>query len=79
MRIVHIITGLGEGGAEAVLYRFCGARPESIIAVISLQEDDKYGPLIRALGMPVICLTMRLGRIRAGVLCGSGGCSENNA
>ena len=43
-QIVHIITGLGDGGAEAVLYRMVISNqlPEEHI-VISLLEKSKYG------------------------------------
>ena len=43
-RIVHVITGLGDGGAEAVLYRMVTSNKlaEEHI-VISLLEKSKYG------------------------------------
>ena len=43
-KIVHIITGLGDGGAEAVLYRMVSSNdsPQEHI-VICLQNKSKYG------------------------------------
>ena len=64
MRTIHIITGLEDGGAEAVLYRLCQRIDSNDQTVLSLRGDGKYGPLIRALGIPVICLGMPPGRIR---------------
>lgn len=54
-RILHVITGLGRGGAERMLYEILrnqvdlGYRP----IVISLSSDGVYGEKIRALGVPV--------------------------
>ena len=68
MRTIHVITGLTDGGAEAVLYRLCRSDKHNEHVVVSLREEGKYGPMIRALGRQVICLNMLPGRIRvAGV------------
>jgi glycosyltransferase involved in cell wall biosynthesis len=59
---LHIITGLGRGGAEAVLYNLQSAsdwRHE----VISLMDEGKYGPLLRAEGVAVHTLGMKRGRV----------------
>ena len=64
MRVAHIITGLTDGGAEAVLYRLCRKCHAHEHLVVSLTEEDKYGPLIRALGVPVVSLRMPPGRVR---------------
>lgn len=63
--VLHIITGLGDGGAEAVLYRLVSNATESRHAVISLTDAGKYGPLLVAAGIPVTCLNMPRGRITA--------------
>jgi glycosyltransferase involved in cell wall biosynthesis len=60
---LHIITSLSHGGAQAALYRLCCADPQHRHAVISLMDEGKYGPLLRAAGVPVRCLEMPLGRV----------------
>lgn len=64
MNIIHVITGLGDGGAEAVLYRLCANDRSYRHTVISLMDDDKYGPLLREIGVVVYCLNLRRGRFR---------------
>lgn len=61
---LHIITGLSDGGAEAVLYRLCAQDAGGRHSVISLTDAGKYGPLLEeALEVPVICLDMPRGRV----------------
>jgi len=63
IRIVHVITGLGGGGAETTLSRLLGvlAPPEFENHVIALTGDDELAPIIRRLGVPVHLLEMRKG------------------
>lgn len=56
MKIVHIVTGLSNGGAEAVLYRLCKHDRESRHHVISLSGAGKYGPMLEVLGVTVTTL-----------------------
>ncbi|MGN6690700.1 MAG: glycosyltransferase [Sphingopyxis sp.] len=62
--VLHIITGLEDGGAEAALYRLCCADTRDEHHVISLTGDGKYGPLLVAAGIPTLSLGMPRGRIR---------------
>lgn len=64
MRIAHIITGLGQGGAESVLFRLAthaGQRDRHF--VISLTDEGVYGSRLRAAGVPVHVLDMPRGRV----------------
>lgn len=62
MKILHVITCLDDGGAEAVLYRLCTHDGENQHVVVSLMDAGKYGPLLRAGGVDVYCLGMPRGR-----------------
>jgi glycosyltransferase involved in cell wall biosynthesis len=63
MNILHIITGLNDGGAEAVLYRLCSSDKTLQYHVVSLMDTGKYGPLLEQAGVPVVCLGMSQGRL----------------
>jgi glycosyltransferase involved in cell wall biosynthesis len=62
-KIVHIVVGLGDGGAEAVLYRLCLNNTSNSHTVISIMGDGKYGPLLRDIGVNVISLNGERGSI----------------
>jgi len=68
MNIFHIITGLNDGGAEAVLFRLCTHDQDNQHTVISLMDEGKYGPLLRERGIIVHCLGMPQGRVTPGGL-----------
>lgn len=61
--ILHIITGLQDGGAEAVLFRLCTEDQADRHHVVSLMDTGKYGPLLVAQGVRVTCLGMPRGRV----------------
>lgn len=68
MKVLHIITGLNDGGAEAVLYRLCTRDQAGEHVVVSMMDEGKYGPLLRQAGIPVHVLNMPRGQLRPGAL-----------
>ena len=64
MQVLHIITGLGDGGAEALLYRMCKFDKEHNHIVISLMDEQKYGPLLKEIGVVVHILSFPKGKIK---------------
>lgn len=62
-KIVHVITGLGDGGAEAVLYRMCFFDKKNEHVVISMMDQGKYGELLKDIGVRVECLEMPAGKL----------------
>lgn len=67
MRILHVITGLGQGGAESVLLRLA-TYPEAGVEhiVVSLTDEGIYGERLRAAGVAVHALGMKRGRVSLG-------------
>jgi glycosyltransferase involved in cell wall biosynthesis len=59
MKVVHIITGLGDGGAEHVLFKICKYDIANKHLVISLKGPGKYSSLLSKLGIKVYCLNVR--------------------
>ena len=66
MIVAHVITGLNDGGAKAVLYRLCLADSQNSHVVISLQDEAKYGPLLGKVGIAVHYLNMPRGLVTPG-------------
>lgn len=60
-KIIHIITGLNNGGAEGVLYRLCANDKKFIHIVISFMDMGKYGPKLKSERIEVFCLDMKQG------------------
>ena len=61
MNVLHVITGLSDGGAEAVLYRLCKHDQANTHQVVSLSGTGKYGSMLESLGVPVTTLNMSPG------------------
>jgi len=64
MQVLHIITSLGDGGAEALLYRMCRFDKEHNHIVISIMDEQKYGPLLNEIGVVVHTLNFPKGKIK---------------
>lgn len=62
MKVVHIITGLNNGGAEGVLYRLVTHDQENEHIVISMMDAGKYGPLLLNKGFELYCLNISQGK-----------------
>ena len=56
MKIVHIINGLGDGGAEKTLFKICKHDIDNEHIIISLKYRGKYFLLLKNLGFQVLCL-----------------------
>jgi glycosyltransferase involved in cell wall biosynthesis len=63
MKILHVITGLNDGGAEGVLYRLCKHDNRCQHIIISMMDEGKFGPLLKDIGIEVHCLNMPQGRL----------------
>src|SRR5699024_9155404 len=54
LKVLHVISGLGQGGAETVMFRLLTAtRYEVAHEVVSLGGMDEFGPKLQAEGIPV--------------------------
>lgn len=60
MKVLHIITGLGNGGAEGVLYRLCLNDKEYKHIIISLTDLGFYGQLLINKGVVVHQINLSL-------------------
>lgn len=63
MKVVHVITGLDNGGAEGVLYRLVTYDQDNEHVIISMMDEGKYGALLSEQGFVVHCLGMKSGKI----------------
>ena len=59
MKVIHIITGLEDGGAEHTLYKICKYDVANKHTVISLKGRGKYYSLLNNLGIEVYCLNVK--------------------
>lgn len=57
--IIHIISGLGNGGAEACLFRLIIANPDYTHIVISIKDKGFYGDKLAENNIKVITLNLR--------------------
>ncbi len=61
MKILHVISGLDDGGAEAVLFQLCVYDKANHHVVVSMGGEGKYAAFLRSSGIRVYCLNMRRG------------------
>lgn len=60
LHVVHIISGLGQGGAETVLHRLVTAPGQQAVhTVISLGDEGVFGAKLRQAGVAVHALGMK--------------------
>jgi glycosyltransferase involved in cell wall biosynthesis len=62
MKILHIITGLGNGGAEGMLYRICKDQKNIKnldIRIISLSDNDWYKSRLNKIGIKVYKINLK--------------------
>ena len=64
MNIYHIISNLGNGGAESMLFKLISNSPiNNTHYVISLNGDGKYREPLEKIGVKVICLQFKKKRL----------------
>ena len=64
MKIIHIISGLGPGGAQVVLSRILENDNKNDHMVISMMDFGIYGNQIKKLNIPVYTLNFPKGKIK---------------
>ena len=64
MKIIHIISGLGPGGAQVVLTRILENDKVNDHLVISMMDLGIYGDQIKKLNIPIYTLNFPKGKIR---------------
>ena len=59
MKILHIITSLGDGGAENTLYKICKYDNQNHHVVISLKQPKKYSYMLKKDRIKIYHLDMK--------------------
>lgn len=63
LKVVHLISGLGQGGAETVLTRLVTHSSQQNI-VVSFSDEGVYGEVLKQAGITVHTLGMQSGKLR---------------
>ncbi|SUA66089.1 GDP-mannose-dependent alpha-(1-6)-phosphatidylinositol monomannoside mannosyltransferase [Oligella urethralis] len=66
LKVLHLISGLGHGGAETVLQRLVTHAKKDRHCVLSMQDEGVIGPALRAAGIELHCLNMPPGNMSIG-------------
>lgn len=66
LKVLHLISGLGQGGAETVLYRLVSHAQQDRHLVLSMQDEGVMGPKLREAGIELHCLNMPTGKMSPG-------------
>ena len=61
--VLHVITGLGLGGAESQLFHFVTSDTSRKHHVVSLMHEGVFGPRLEERGIDVTCLHMPSGKV----------------
>jgi glycosyltransferase involved in cell wall biosynthesis len=59
LKIFHIISGLGNGGAEKILFKICKYDNQNYHSIISLMDNGKYGQFLKKMNVKVYTLEMK--------------------
>jgi glycosyltransferase involved in cell wall biosynthesis len=59
MKILHVITALGNGGAEALLYRLCVNDRSNTHVIISLKSNGKYQSKLESINIQQFSLDIK--------------------
>ncbi|MAD89999.1 MAG: glycosyl transferase family 1 [Pseudoalteromonas sp.] len=62
VKVLHIITELGDGGAEGVLYRMCKRDKDAEHVVLTFINGGKYFSLLEDSGVKVLSLSIERGK-----------------
>lgn len=61
LKVLHVVTSLGAGGAEGMLYRLIKASSDSLDhSVICLDKGGKYVTMLREVGVDVLVVNFKL-------------------
>lgn len=63
LKVLHLTTGLDNGGAEAILFRLVKKSHRFKHVVVSFKDEGFYGEKLRAANIELHCLNMPRGRI----------------
>lgn len=63
LKILHIISSLGNGGAEKTLFKICKYDNQNFHSVISLMDNGKYGHFLKSMNIKIHTLEMKQGEM----------------
>lgn len=63
LNVLHVITGLTDGGAEDSLFQLCHSDRDNLHRVVCLMDAGQYGARFAEAGIEVVYLNMPRGRL----------------